>query len=194
MAASRDKLIDAAIELILARGFSATTVDEICARAEVAKGSFYYAFSSKEELGVAALEAFDAGHQVAFASSGFLDEPDPEKRLFILLDYMISEARSLFSNGCLLGNLSLDTAEDLPLIHKRLAALFEDNIVTFEALIAECLEKAEGDGIPTPRQLSEKLATQIEGSLVLSRGTGDWDYLPRMLTLYRDELRNLIHR
>lgn len=194
MAASRDKLIDAAIELILARGFSSTTVDEICARAGVAKGSFYYAFSSKEELGVAALDAFDAGHQVAFASSGFLEEPDPETRLFVLLDHIISEAKSLFENGCLLGNLSLDTSEDLPLIHKRLSELFEHNIVNFETLIAPCLEKVVGESVPTARQLSEKLAAQIEGALVLSRGTGDWDYLPRLLTLYRDELRTLIRR
>lgn len=47
---SRDKVLVAAAELAAERGVSATTVDEIAARAGVAKGSVYYSFPSKEAI------------------------------------------------------------------------------------------------------------------------------------------------
>jgi TetR/AcrR family transcriptional regulator, cholesterol catabolism regulator len=48
--ASRQKLFDAAVELIAEQGFSATTVDDIALRAGVAKGTVYYNFASKTVL------------------------------------------------------------------------------------------------------------------------------------------------
>jgi AcrR family transcriptional regulator len=48
--ATRDQLFAAASALFAARGFEATTVDDIVREADVAKGTFYYHFSSKEDL------------------------------------------------------------------------------------------------------------------------------------------------
>ncbi|KKK04657.1 TetR/AcrR family transcriptional regulator [Micromonospora sp. HK10] len=47
---TRQRLFVAAVELIAERGFSATTVDDIAARAGVAKGTVYYNFESKTAL------------------------------------------------------------------------------------------------------------------------------------------------
>ncbi len=47
---TRQKLYEAAVDLIAERGFSATTVDDIAERAGVAKGTVYYNFSSKTVL------------------------------------------------------------------------------------------------------------------------------------------------
>ncbi|BBH64322.1 TetR family transcriptional regulator [Actinoplanes sp. OR16] len=47
---TRQKLFEAAVELIAEQGFSATTVDDIALRAGVAKGTVYYNFKSKTEL------------------------------------------------------------------------------------------------------------------------------------------------
>lgn len=54
---AKERLTDAAMELIWQNSYGATTVDAICERADVRKGSFYYFFKSKSELAVAALEA-----------------------------------------------------------------------------------------------------------------------------------------
>ena len=47
---TRQRLFEAAVELIAEQGFSATTVDDIALRAEVAKGTVYYNFASKTAL------------------------------------------------------------------------------------------------------------------------------------------------
>lgn len=48
--------MDAALELVWSQSYGAVTIDDICKRAEVKKGSFYYYYDSKEQLAVAALE------------------------------------------------------------------------------------------------------------------------------------------
>ncbi|HKS30986.1 MAG TPA: TetR/AcrR family transcriptional regulator, partial [Chthoniobacterales bacterium] len=52
----KERLIDAAMDLIWENSYGATSVDAICDRAGAKKGSFYYFFKSKSELAAAALE------------------------------------------------------------------------------------------------------------------------------------------
>lgn len=49
--------MDAISELIWTGSYGSTTIDHICEKAGVKKGSFYYFFDSKAELAVAAIEA-----------------------------------------------------------------------------------------------------------------------------------------
>jgi len=50
------RLMDAAFELIWTQSYGAVTIDDICQKAGVKKGSFYYFFDSKEQLAVSALD------------------------------------------------------------------------------------------------------------------------------------------
>ena len=54
---AKQRLLDATIDLIWQQSYGAVTVDDICERAGVKKGSFYYFFPSKTDLVVAALDA-----------------------------------------------------------------------------------------------------------------------------------------
>lgn len=54
---ARERLIQAATELIWQQSYGAVTIDAICDKAGVKKGSFYYFFKSKSDLAVASLEA-----------------------------------------------------------------------------------------------------------------------------------------
>ena len=53
---ANERLMDAALDLMWEESYGAVTIDDICKRADVKKGSFYYFFASKAELAVAALE------------------------------------------------------------------------------------------------------------------------------------------
>ena len=55
---ARERLMDAAYELIWEYSYGAVTIDAICERAGVKKGSFYYFFDSKSDLAVAAIDAW----------------------------------------------------------------------------------------------------------------------------------------
>ena len=53
----KERLIEAAMDLMWQNGYGAASVDAICERAGAKKGSFYYFFKSKSELAAAALDA-----------------------------------------------------------------------------------------------------------------------------------------
>lgn len=53
---ARLRLLEAVIEAIWENGYATSSVDRICERADVRKGSFYHFFKSKTALAVAALE------------------------------------------------------------------------------------------------------------------------------------------
>jgi TetR/AcrR family transcriptional repressor of nem operon len=71
---ARQRLLDATIDLIWQHSYGAVTVDDICERAGVKKGSFYYFFPSKTDLVIAALDA----HWVS-AKPTFDDVFDPQR-------------------------------------------------------------------------------------------------------------------
>jgi len=53
---TKRKLLETAMELIWESSYGSVSVDDICTKAGVNKGSFYYAFKSKSDLAVAAFE------------------------------------------------------------------------------------------------------------------------------------------
>src|SRR5450631_661836 len=53
---SKRKLLETAMTMIWESSYGSVSVDDICTRAGVNKGSFYYAFKSKSELAVADFE------------------------------------------------------------------------------------------------------------------------------------------
>jgi TetR/AcrR family transcriptional repressor of nem operon len=55
---SKRKLLEAAVNMIWESSYGSVSVDDICTKAGVNKGSFYYAFKSKSDLAVAAFERY----------------------------------------------------------------------------------------------------------------------------------------
>lgn len=53
---AKERLIEAVIELIWTGSYGSTSVDQICERAGVKKGSFYHFFESKTELALTGIE------------------------------------------------------------------------------------------------------------------------------------------
>jgi TetR/AcrR family transcriptional repressor of nem operon len=78
---ANERLMDAALDLIWEESYGAVTIDDICKRAEVKKGSFYYFFDSKASLAVAALERMWAEDWKPNLDAQFSNSLDPLKRL-----------------------------------------------------------------------------------------------------------------
>jgi TetR/AcrR family transcriptional repressor of nem operon len=53
---AKPRLMEAVLDLIWSGSYGSTTIDQICEKADVKKGSFYYFFESKAELAAAAME------------------------------------------------------------------------------------------------------------------------------------------
>ena len=108
---TKERILAAAKELFLARGYAATTVDAICEKAELTKGSVYYFFDSKEDLGLAVLEwSLGRGMQM-LANGSCVRIVDPVEKTFAFLEHLEKCAPEVWNGGCLLGSFSLELAE-----------------------------------------------------------------------------------
>jgi TetR/AcrR family transcriptional regulator, transcriptional repressor for nem operon len=107
---SKTKLLDAAKNVIRAKGYAATTVDDICSAAGVTKGSFFHHFKSKDELAVAAADHFSTAAEELFATAWYHAPQDPLDRLMGYVDFRASILTGeLHDYTCLLGTLVQET-------------------------------------------------------------------------------------
>lgn len=179
----REKLIEAAETEMLARGYPATTVDEICERAGVSKGSFYHHFSSKEELGLAVLDAYYRRNREILARAPSPGD-DPRGHALALVDHLVESAGVLWGAGCLMGNFALELAET----NAAMAAAVSDKFRGVEGMLVEGFAPLVPDGDEDARALAEQFIVTVEGALVLARAHGDWSYVERALERFRDSI------
>lgn len=173
LALSRKKLLDAALYVIRARGYSATTVDDICAAAGLSKGSFFHHFKSKEELAIAAAEHFAAFAEGIFSTAPYRSFADPVDRLLGYVDFRKAILMGeLPQFTCLLGTMVQETYETHPAIRavcdKHLAA----HAGTLEADIAAAVANCGIDADWTPASLALYTQAVIQGSFILAKAQG----------------------
>src|SRR6202451_59122 len=83
---SKTRLLNAALHVIRAKGYSATRVEDICEAAGLTKGSFFHHFDSKEALALAAADYWIEGTGALFASAPYHAPADPLDRLLAYVD------------------------------------------------------------------------------------------------------------
>jgi TetR/AcrR family transcriptional repressor of nem operon len=100
---AKERLMKAVSELIWMGSYGSTTIDHICEKAGVKKGSFYYFFDSKADLAGAALEEEWNGRRQELDSI-FSPTVPPLERLRRYCDYGYRVQSELLSKcGCVLG-------------------------------------------------------------------------------------------
>jgi TetR/AcrR family transcriptional repressor of nem operon len=83
----KERLMEAAMDLMWRNSYGTTSVDAICERADAKKGSFYYFFKSKSQLAAAALEA-DWNKKKAEMDTIFSPTVPPLERLDRYFDFV----------------------------------------------------------------------------------------------------------
>jgi TetR/AcrR family transcriptional regulator, transcriptional repressor for nem operon len=107
---SKTKLLNGALHVFRAKGYAATTVDDICHEAGVTKGSFFHHFKSKEELALSAAAFWRTTTEEFFASAPFQQLRDPLERLLAYVDFRCEILQGeLPDYTCLLGTLVQET-------------------------------------------------------------------------------------
>ncbi len=101
---ANERLMDAALDLIWEQSYGAVTIDDICKRADVKKGSFYYFFDSKSDLAIAALERFWMEQGKPKMDSLFSPAVEPVARITAYMQHIYeSQARIKREHGKVLG-------------------------------------------------------------------------------------------
>ena len=118
-----DFLLEKGMELLWAKGYNATSVNDIVKAASVPKGSFYFYFDSKEDFAVKALDKYFT--ETVKPAFDILENKDLSARERILSFYdfrvtMLKEEMNC-SMGCMASNLGNEMAEHSEQIRKKIA-------------------------------------------------------------------------
>ena len=189
---SRTRLLDAALDLIRAKGYAATAVDEICHRAGVTKGSFFHHFRSKDDLALAAVAHWRAMTEGLFAAAPYHQAQDPLDRLLGYVDFRAAILTGeLPEYTCLLGTLVQETYATHPEIrvacNQALSAHIDE--------LTRDVEAARQLYAPTASWSAQSVATFIQavlqGSFILAKAKQGPEVVRENLAHLRRYLRVL---
>lgn len=190
--AAKMKLLEAAQRLMLAKGFTATSVDEICEEAELTKGGFFHYFRSKEDLGKAVLDHFMSTMSQAILDAPFFKKKDPLQRIYGYIDFIIEASRDPERrSGCLLGNFAQVLSDTYPDIRALCAKHFSWWTGTLQHELDEAKNRHAIKGDVDTRVLAEHFIALFQGSLMLVKTQQDIGIIERNLRSYKQYLKTI---
>ncbi len=140
---TREVLLEVGGRCFLERGYTNSGIELILQAANVPKGSFYHYFDSKEDFGLQVLERFAAGYDEAIDVALGNESVRPIDRLRGYFEQVIRRIESQqCRNGCLVGRLSQELADQNELFRARLEIIFERWVDRY----ADCLDLAQDRG------------------------------------------------
>jgi len=167
---ARIKLLDAALTAIRAKGYTATTVDDICEAAGVTKGAFFHHFKSKEELAVEAARHWGALTSGLFASAPYRALPDPLDRVLAYIDFRKAILQGkLPEYTCFAGTTIQEVYDTHPLIREACEKTISDHAAIVEADIAEAMRKYNITGDWTAQSLALYTQAVLQGAFILAK-------------------------
>lgn len=167
---SKTRFLDAAMRVVRAKGYAATTIDDICAEAGLTKGSFFHHFAGKEDLALAAADHFAGMAKGLFAAAPFNALADPLDRVLGYLDFRMAILRGEIPEfTCLLGTLVQETYESHPAIRDAC----ERRISEHAAIVASDLAAAKRLYAPraswSPESLGLYTQAVLQGAFILAK-------------------------
>lgn len=171
---SRRRVLEAALDVFRAKGYTATTVDDLCAAAGVTKGSFFHHFDSKEAAALAAIAHWNEVTGELFASAPYWKIEDPRARLLAYLDFRAKLVRGdLPEFTCLLGTLVQETFASHPALQAACGAGIAAHAQTLVATIAAAKEQYAPDADWSAESLGRHIQTVLQGGFVLAKAMDD---------------------
>jgi len=191
---TRERILEIAEAAVLAKGFAATSIDELIAAVGITKSGFFYHFKDKGELAKAMLLRYLARDKALlddmFGRADELDE-DPLHGFLVGMKLFAEMMANLpeVHPGCLAASFCYQDQ----LFNREIHKLNAEGMLAWRTRFRERLDLI-AKRYP-PRQevdldaLADMIATLVEGGLILGRALNDIAILPRQVLLYRDFVR-----
>jgi len=190
---AKERLLEAALDLIWKRGYGALTIDAICEKAGVKKGSFYYFFDSKSTLAAATLheswyscgketydELFSASVPPLQRISNFMEKVHDDQ-----VEVVAEHGQIL---GCPCFSVGSETTSEDEAVREKAREILGQQLRYFESAIRD----AQAEGLAAPGDAAQKarcLFAFFEGSLAQARIHNDMSYLKSLPQAALDMLR-----
>jgi AcrR family transcriptional regulator len=193
---TRERLLALAEQAVLAKGFAATSIEELIAAAGITKSGFFYHFKDKGELAKALLLRYLAQDKALlddlFRRADELNE-DPLHGFLVGLKLFAEMMADLpeAHPGCLAASFCYQDH----LFSQEIRDLNADGILAWRRRFRERFDLIAARYPPRVEvdldALADMASTLVEGGLILGRALKDVAILPKQVLLYRDFVRTV---
>lgn len=167
-ARSREKILYEAFRLFQHRGFEATTINDLLEASGLKKGTLYFHFSGKEEIGMLVLQR--ARTELIDFFDKTLIGATPAACLANYFDRTLELHRQLeFVGGCIFGNAALEMADSNEAFARFISKVFEEWEEKLRRVIAAGQESGQVRSDLAADALANHVVTATEGAIMLSR-------------------------
>ena len=189
-APAKKKIIAAAKELMLTKGYNDTSVDEICKKSGVAKGSFFHYFKDKEAVASEAVNCFihDTGSRMLGCCEG---EGDPLRRIYRMIDNTIETTQCPEFKGCLMGTLLQETFRTHPKLRDACGAGVEGAYTFLEKTFKAAKAKHAPKSAVDPRKMAEFYLSVVQGSFLLAKAQGSPKVIESNLKTLKQQIQQV---
>lgn len=191
---TRERLLELAESAVLAKGFAATSIDELIAAAGISKSGFFYHFKDKGELAKGLLLRYLAQDREVlesiFRRGDELNE-DPLQGFLVGLKLFAEMLANLpqAHPGCLAASFAYQDQ----LFNEEVRRLNANGLLAWRNRFGERL-RLIAERYPPRHEvdieaLADTASTLVEGGLILGRVLQDTSIVPRQVLLFRDFVR-----
>ena len=167
---SKTKLLNAALHVIRAKGYSATRIEDICDAAGLTKGSFFHHFDTKEALALAAADYWSELTGQFFTSAPYQALTDPLQRLLAYIDFR----QSILQGGlpdftCLVGTMVQEVYDTYPVLREACNRSIASHAATLVPDIEAAIRQRGMTPDWTPESLALYTQASIQGAFILAK-------------------------
>jgi TetR/AcrR family transcriptional repressor of nem operon len=176
----KERLMEAAMDLMWLNGYSAASVDAICEQAGAKKGSFYYFFKSKSDLAAAALEA-DWNKKRSQMDSIFSPTVPPLERLDRYFDFVHGRLAELHKKcgsilGCPYVSVGSEVSTQDPIVRETIDRIMDRKMTYFISAVRDAAAHGLIDA-PDPEAKARALFACYQGTVAQARIQNDIELL-----------------
>jgi len=184
---TKSKLLLTANNLIWQSSYGSVSVDDICQAADIKKGSFYYYFSSKAELAVAAMEESYQSYEMQIISL-FSSTLSPIQRFEELAEFIYDKQKQAYDKygrvcGCPFASLGSEMAGNEELIQKKADEILHRQGNAFKDTLQEMVDSGLLPVNTDIANTGSQIITAILGQVMVARIQNNLDNLKKDVKL-----------
>jgi len=179
----REKLLEAATELIHQQGFKHTTLADIAEKSEVPLGNVYYYFKTKDDIASAVIDERNS-ELAKMAEKWEQLYSDPRQRLIAFLDLLDSSCDEVAHKGCPIGSLCQE-------LNKDAGSLSEFASSTLKFLINWTEKQFTQIGISDSHGAAIEHISSLQGLALLANSLNDPALMSDQINRLRKKLNEL---
>ncbi len=180
---SKRKLLETAMQMIWESSYGSVSVDDICTRAGVNKGSFYYAFKSKSDLAVAAFERHWENKQPKLDRI-FSAQVSPLERLDSYCQMIISDQKAKYETfgkmlGCPFCSVGCELSTQDEKIRLKAEQMSQRMLKYIESLVRDLAAAGQIEARDTT-ETAREISTYITGVLMQAKLENNMRHVERL--------------